>query len=112
MIKINFLGIILYKLFLILMILKIAKKRYYHIDEIFSYGLANQQAHLSFEEGKYESSIKLFNNYLTVNKNSRFNYTRVYKNQAKHIHPPFYYFLFHSICSFFLENLAYDMLEV
>ncbi len=48
------------------MILKIAKKRHYHIDEIFSYGLANQQAHLSFEEGKYESPIKLFNNYLTV----------------------------------------------
>ena len=83
------------------MILKIAKKRHYHIDEIFSYGLANQQTHLSFEEGKYESPIKLFKNYLTLNKNSRFNYTRVWENQAKNIHPPFYYFLFHSICSFF-----------
>ena len=101
MIKINVLVIITYKLFLILMILKIAKKRDYHIDEIFSYGLSNQQFHLRFEEGKYESPIILFNNYLTVNKNSRFNYTRVWENQTKDIHPPFYYILLHSICSFF-----------
>ena len=101
MIKINVLVIITYKLFLILMIIKIAKKRDYHIDEIFSYGLSNQHAHLAFEEGQYESPIKLFNNYLTANKNSRFNFTRVWENQAKDIHPPFYYILLHSICSLF-----------
>ena len=101
MIIINLVRIIMYKLFLILMIIKIAKKRDYHIDEIFSYGLSNQHAHLALEEGQYESPIKLFNNYLTVNKNSRFNFSRVWENQAKDIHPPFYYILLHSICSLF-----------
>ena len=60
MIIINLVGIIMYKLFLILMILKIAKKRDYHIDEIFSYGLSNQQAHLAFEE----DNINLLLNFL------------------------------------------------
>lgn len=103
----NLFTLIIYALFLVLMIINIEKKENYHVDEIFSYGLSNQKAHLTFEEGKYESPIKIFNNYLTVNKRSRFNYTKVWENQSKDIHPPLYYFILHTICSFFPEKFSW-----
>ena len=67
----NLFTLIIYGLFLFLMILNISKKSNYHIDEMFSFGLSNQKDYLTFEEGKYEFPKRLFNNYLTVNKNSR-----------------------------------------
>ena len=106
MIKVNLFTLVIYGLFLFLMILNISKKSNYHIDEIFSFGLSNQKVYLTFEEGKYESPKRLFNNYLTVNKNSRFNYTNVWENQSKDIHPPLYYVILHTICSFFPEKFS------
>lgn len=42
-----------------------------------------------------------FHNYLTVQENERFDYQSVYYNQVCDIHPPLYYFLLHTLCSFF-----------
>lgn len=42
-----------------------------------------------------------FVNYISVQKNDRFNYASVYYNQTQDIHPPLFYFLLHTVCSLF-----------
>lgn len=88
-------------IFLILMILKIRKKTSYHIDELFSYGSSNRNLYIKFKQNRYYDPKILQKNYLTVDKKSRFNYRKVWKNQAMDVHLTFYYALLHTICSFF-----------
>lgn len=93
-----------YLLFLLLMIGTISMKTNYHVDEIYSYGLANNAGEIiiEFEDGvKYEPSEIPFVNYLTVDSENRFDYKMVWANQAKDVHPPLYYAVLHTICSFF-----------
>ena len=101
------LNLIIYGLFSILMIIVINKKDNYHMDEILSYGLSNHQIKVPFKEGRYESPYKIFyQNYMVVNKKSRFNYHKVWINQSKDVHPPLYYTFLHTICSFFPEKFS------
>lgn len=92
----------LYFVFAILVIFVIAYKADYHGDEIMSYGLANNEGSISieFEEGvRYEPAVLPYLNYMTVDKNSRFNYSNVWKNQSQDVHPPLWYAILHTICS-------------
>jgi len=78
----------------------------YDVDEIYSYGLANHQYNekIDFDvkpEEIYYPSIKPFANYMTVESGHEFDYINVYKNQIIDTHPPLYYCLLHTICSFF-----------
>jgi len=58
--------------FFIIMVFIINKKDKYNLDEIFSYGLSNNQINLPFKEGKYSNSKELFyKNYLEVNKKNQ-----------------------------------------
>lgn len=94
----------LYGLFLILLILTISNKENFHVDEMYSYGLANHQGgiSISFEDGKtYMPSTEPYTEYLTVGENARFDYKNVWENQAEDVHPPLYYVLLHTICSLF-----------
>lgn len=72
----------------------------FHEDELLTYNLANSSKQLSVDGGW--NSAENFNEYLTVSENGRFDYDLVYQNQIIDAsHPPFYYALVHTVCSFF-----------
>lgn len=75
-------------------------KQGYHEDELLTYNLANSSKQLNVDGGW--NTPKDFNDYLTVSENDTFNYAQVYENQIVDAsHPPFYYALVHTVCSFF-----------
>lgn len=107
--KLSFPVLILYGVFLVLMIVTIGNKENYHVDETYSYGLANHQdgIAISIEDGKkYSEPEEPFLEYLTVNKKHRFDYQNVWENQSKDVHPPLYYALLHTICSLFPGTIS------
>lgn len=94
-----------------------------HSDEIWSYGLANSyyQPFIYLRDGVFIDngtsadvincnewvSGETFHNYITVQKGERFSYASVYHNQSLDHHPPLYYALLHTICSFFPETFSF-----
>ncbi len=87
----------------------------YHMDELWSYGLSNSyyHPHLYARDGVEEWGTynewhddDLFKNYLTVGDEERFEYGSVYYNQKHDVHPPLYYFVLHTICSFFPNSFS------
>ncbi len=96
----------IYVLFLISMIVALSYKCNYHVDEILNYGLANQNK-WSLSDGKrYKPAAKPFLDYVTVSSEHRFDYSNVWLNQSKEVHPPFYYALLHTVCSFFPNRFS------
>lgn len=101
----------------------IANKQGCHSDEIWSYGLANSyyQPFIYMKDGVFiddaseESLINLntwttgetYHDYITVQKGERFAYGSVYHNQSLDHHPPLYYALLHTICSFFPDTFSF-----
>ncbi len=74
-------------------------KQGYHEDELLTYNLANSSKQLAMGEW---SDYDDFNEYLAVSENDRFDYAQVINNQIIDAsHPPFYYALVHTVCSFF-----------
>lgn len=82
-----------------------AQKGGYYIDEMSSYGLSNGYycPFLQDTEGymNHWHEPSFYMNWLTTSEEDRFCYGSVYDNQANDVHPPFYYFLLHTICSLF-----------
>ena len=93
-----------------------------HSDETWSYGLANSyyQPFIYIKDDVFiddatpddyindnqwlDSSV--LNDYVSVQKGERFSYGSVYHNQTLDHHPPLYYFLLHTICSFFPDSFS------
>lgn len=98
-------------------------KEGYHSDEAWSYGLANSyyRPFLHLPEGaSYRDfylelventnqwiSGNLFKDYITVQPTERFAYGSVYSNQVLDCHPPLYYMLLHTVCSFFPDQFSW-----
>lgn len=85
-------------------------KQGYFIDEIYSYGLANcaDRPFLNYKniiQDKWTSNT-YFSQYLSVQENSKFNYKQVYNNQVCDVHPPFFYMVIYTICSFFPNSCS------
>ena len=104
-----------------------------HVDEVWSYMLSNKfdgpflYAHAAgvgeesdpdvpFILTETESYLAYFDhwhdgdyykNALTVQPDERFSYAEVYHNQTLDVHPPLYYFLLHTICSFFPDRFSW-----
>ncbi len=83
-------------------------KQGYHEDELLNYNLANSPELLleDIVKAKMSDGTPLkaedFNSYLAVGNDHRFDYGMVYQNQiVDGVHPPFYYWLVHTVCSFF-----------
>lgn len=94
--------LLLYCLFILFMILVIGNKKNLHVDEVQSYGLSNHEGGMEFEEGcTYYPSNVLWLDYMTADSENRFHYGKVWRNQASDVHPPLYYAILHTICSFF-----------
>lgn len=72
------------------------KKSYYHMDEMYSYGLMNYERisitdNPDFLDEWHTKDYYL--DYLEVNNDEVSNFMPVYENQKNDVHPPFYYFL-------------------
>ncbi|MDE6435496.1 MAG: glucosyltransferase domain-containing protein [Lachnospiraceae bacterium] len=77
----------------------------FHYDEWLTFGLANNtMGGVNIENGKLYHGFSLYNDYLSVKDAERFDYEGVWENQAKDVHPPFYYVIIHTICSVFSEQ--------
>ncbi len=99
------------------------KKKNSYGDEIWSYGLANSyyKPFLYLKEGVWmrDETPELFDNYgewvdgevvkdyITVQPGERFTYGSVISNQELDNHPPFYYMLLHTVCSFFPDKFSF-----
>lgn len=100
----------------------VTKKQGCHSDEIWSYGLANSyyQPFIYMKDGvfiddmtvddvinynEWESGV-VFKDYITVQPGERFAYGSVYHNQTLDHHPPLYYMLLHTVCSFFPNSFS------
>ena len=91
------------------------KKVGYHSDELFTYAYSNNNGvhDLSHEDRDSEVptnndqwlSGNIINSYLSVDMNDRFDYMSIIKNN-KGVHPPMYFILLHTICSFFPEQFS------
>ena len=89
-------------------------KENFHVDELWTYAHANstQGAFLSPRIDSYLKYVRtdlfyrwipgeVFHDYLTVQPEEAFRYGHIGENLAKDVHPPLYYWLLHTICSFF-----------
>lgn len=105
------LGVIILLQICVLIYCFTVKKKNYHSDELFSYGLANSY-YQPFLNANDHAGLEVINNnqwlpgnvindYLSVDEEHRFAYDSVYYNNSKDVHPPFYYMVLHTICSFF-----------
>lgn len=100
-----------------------AGKQVFHSDESWSYGLANSyyQPHIFLKDGVYAENCgeedyvnigewvpgEVFRRYVTVQEGERFAYDSVYHNQTLDVHPPLYYALLHTVCSFFPDQFSW-----
>lgn len=83
-------------------------KQGFHEDELLNYNLADSPELLLEDSVKNELSDgtpkapDYFKSYLSVSEENRFDYGMVYQNQiVDGVHPPFYYSLVNTACSFF-----------
>lgn len=76
------------------------KKAGFHEDEFYSYYSTNKTAGL-FVEDRTWMERDSFRNDFVVLEGEQFRYDVVAKMQSWDVHPPFYYFLLHTMCSLF-----------
>lgn len=86
-----------------------------YLDEIWSYGLANShyRPHIFLDEitGDYTVNNSWITGnelweYITVQEDERFDYKSTVYNLAHDSHPPLYFLILHTICSFFPESYS------
>lgn len=94
--KKNYLLIVLIIIQTIIYIFIGCNKEYIHMDEAYSYGLANYKS-VEIEENEdffdnwHEN--KYYEDYLSVQKEELWDFSPVYKNQKNDVHPPLFYLL-------------------
>ena len=84
------------------------QKEGFHVDEIFSFVFANSYENPKFDQGMYHTWFQpqFFSDMVRVSADHQFSYRTTYQNQTRDVHPPLFYFLLHTICSFFPENFS------
>ncbi len=73
-----------------------ANKAYYHMDEMYSYGLANFEQVQIYEKDDFYNEwhdAEYYKDYLVVNEDERWDFAPVYNNQRDDVHPPLFYLL-------------------
>ncbi len=98
--------IISYVLFLMLLILMIREKKNLHMDEVSSYiganNSINQNISISVQYNHtYEDPAKPWMDQMCVKEDGRFDYKNVFLINSGDVHPPLYFTLLHTVCSFF-----------
>lgn len=81
------------------------RRESFHLDELWSFGLANSNYHphifsnSALDKGWINSDY--IKDYLVVDDDHRFDYASVIDNQKHDVHPPLFYIVLHTVCSFF-----------
>lgn len=73
-----------------------AGKAYFHMDEMYSYGLSNFEQVQIYEKDDFYNEwhdAEYYKDYLVVNEDERGDFAPVYNNQRDDVHPPLYYLL-------------------
>lgn len=83
-----------------------SQKINFHVDEIATYGLANDEkgGWLTVPHARQFSGDQL-REFVSAS-NSQFQYSNVWLNQSNDVHPPFYYIFIHTLSSFFPQQFA------
>ena len=105
----GFLAILLLQV--VMMFYFCANKQEYHIDEIYSYILSNSYhcdnlSNANDIKNHWISGKDSFPKFVSVQTNERFAYHKTYLNNTTDAHPPFYYFILHTVCSFFPDRFS------
>ena len=105
--KNNKLIIIAFIVIIVLQIIAIvyatSQREYYHIDEIYSYGLMHYKRAFIYENEDFINNwhnSEYFKDYIEINDSEKYDFSAVYNNQAEDVHPPIYYLLLRIACSF------------
>ena len=87
-----------------------------HSDEVWSYGLANShnKPYIFADNHRTRTDLnanswitgKDLNDYITVQTDERFDYANVVSNLKYDEHPPLYFIILHTICSFFPDTYS------
>lgn len=88
--------IIIYAFFTLFMVIVLLNKNNYHLDELYSYGLANSMNGIAIQfddELSYIPAQSPWLSYITVQRGGQFDFQHVWENQATDVHPPFYYLI-------------------
>ncbi len=84
-------------------------------DELWTYGIANSVGRYALVPNELSNNDvsniewvdgKIFSDYLEVNSGEQFNYKAVMENAKVDSHPALYYYLLHTICSFFPDTFS------
>lgn len=87
----------------------------FHLDELFTFGLANQQVDSKTVPLANDSFLPLnqkikgkdiLTSYTSVDKSHKFDFSNVWYNQSKDVHPPLYYAFIHTISSIFPNKFS------
>lgn len=76
------------------------RKAGFHEDELYTYYSSNKTAGLFVNDRQWTSQEDIRNDFVVL-EGERFRYNVVRQMQSWDVHPPFYYFCFHTICSLF-----------
>jgi hypothetical protein len=85
------------------------KKSYLHMDEAYSYGLANYSSlGIQDDDAFYDTwhDGSYYEDYLSVGEDEKYNFAPVYENQKNDVHPPFFYFLLRIAMNFHLNHYS------
>lgn len=100
-------SLFLYGLMILAMVLTVYYKENYHVDELLSFTLSNNDTGwMHFEDGRKYNSEDLFESQFAAQTDRRFDYTTVWNNQAGDVHPPLYYAILHTICSLTPQRIS------
>lgn len=74
-----------------------------HMDEYWTFALANHPDGIYpvIQDGVAYQADDVYLPFMTAKEGHLFDYRMVWENQAADVHPPFYYVLIHTVCSFF-----------
>ena len=78
------------------------KKAGFHEDELYTYYSSNKTAGLFVEDRQWMERDDLRNDFVVL-PGEGFRYDVVWQMQSWDVHPPLYYFVFHTVCSLFPE---------
>lgn len=103
--------------FIFIVIIQIALCIYYvntkhnlYIDEIWTFNLSNNYFNPFVDSNREYMNqwidSKALLQSLTVRPGEEFSYDSVFYNQARDVHPPLYYIIIHTICSFYPEQFS------
>lgn len=100
----NKIGTVLLLLLLLLQMITLlyygGRKAGFHEDEFYSYYSTNKTAGLFVEDRTWQERDNFRNDFVVL-EGEQFRYNIVKQMQSWDVHPPFYYYLLHTVCSFF-----------